>query len=247
MERELKRLRKRFEEIKEGGLYKSVCNGSVGIGQTFERLLGKKADTLFEPDYNGIEIKTKLGYTKAPLTLFSLIPKCDYEHPLELLVSKFGYPESSFSPFKVLRAEAYSQNRVLTAKKYYFELKVHRDSKKIRLVVTDKMKNIVNEDLYWNFDLLEERLVNKLSYMALVITYPYYRNRETYFKYFKMTLYKLRGFEKFLELIEQGIIKVVFNIDICKDENNYGRIRDHGTSFKIDNEDIYKLFQKLNI
>ena len=52
---------------------------------------------------------------------------------------------------------------------------------------------------------------------------------------------------KIISKIEQGIIKVVFNIDICKDENNYGRIRDHGTSFKIDNEDIYKLFQKLNI
>ena len=60
-----------------------------------------------------------------------------------------------------------------------------------------------------------------------------------------MTIYKLKGFQTFLQLIEEGVISIVFNIGIYKTDDKYGRIYDHGTSFKINTENIYKLFEKI--
>ena len=80
MENIIKELIQKFDEIKKGGLYKSQRCGSTGIGYTFEKLLGKEEDYSYAPDYKGIEIKTKLGYSKCPVTLFSLVPKSRYKN-----------------------------------------------------------------------------------------------------------------------------------------------------------------------
>ena len=240
-------LRKEFKKIQNQEFHKSVVKGYAGVGQTFERLLGKKSDASSAPDYNGIEIKTKLGYTKTAITLFSLTPKSNYNYSIKYLTVNYGYPESSFSPFNVLRAEANSIHPKLVSKRYYFELMVDRLNLKVRLIIKDKSGKLLDNHVYWDFEELEKRLVEKLSYMALVITYPYNKPDGIYYKYFKMSLYKLRSFENFLQLIEEGHISVLFNIGIHKSEDDYGRIFDHGTAFKLDNRYIYKLFEILNI
>ena len=74
MEENIRLLRQKFIEIKKLGLIKSLRKGSTGLGFTFESLIGKAEDSRPLPDFNGIEIKTKLGYTKAPITLFTLVP-----------------------------------------------------------------------------------------------------------------------------------------------------------------------------
>lgn len=68
-------LKKQFLKIKNNTNHKSLRTGNTGIGYTFENLIDKKEDNLSIPDYNGIEVKTKLGYSKSPLTLFTLTPK----------------------------------------------------------------------------------------------------------------------------------------------------------------------------
>ena len=246
METNILQLLKKFEEIKQEGLHKSLRNGSTGIGYTFECLIGKSEDTSFSPDFKGIEIKTKLGYSKTPLTLFSLTPKSNNDYTIKNLVFRFGYPESSFSEFKVLRALAVCNSKVLVAKRYFFDLVVDRNDKKIKLLIKNINGEILSSDVFWDFEELKNRLETKLNYMALVIGYPYVYSNVTYYKYFKMTIYKLRFFDDFLELIEKGIIKIIFNIGIDKSILNYGKIYDHGTSFKIPTAYIYKLFNKID-
>lgn len=245
MQNDIKELIGKFETIKKGGFHKSVRKGKYGIGDTFEYLLGKEFDKNYLPDYKGIEIKTKFGYTKSPLGLFCLTPSSDFPYTIKYLVDKFGYPESSFSNFNILKAEASCNSNILVAKKYYFDLIVDRNAKHIILSIKDKNRQIISNDIYWPFDEIENRLKTKLNYLALIIGYPYLFNEEYYFKYFKMSVYVLRTFDDFLRLIEDGKIKIVFNIGIYKDKNNYGLIKDRGTAFKLETAYIYKLFDKI--
>lgn len=246
MQNEIKELINKFEEIKKAGFHKSVRKGKYGIGDTFESLLGKEFDKNYFPDYKGIEIKTKFGYTKTPLGLFCLTPSSNYPYTIKYLVDNYGYPESSFSKFNILKAEATCNNDSLVAKKYYFDLMVDRDDKRVILLIKDKNKQVISRDIYWPFDELENRLKTKLNYLALIIGYPYLYKQDYYFKFFKMTIYKLKDFNDFLQLIEEGRIKIVFNIGIYKEKTNYGLIKDRGTAFKLETTDIYRLFDKIN-
>ena len=48
----------KFKEINAKGYIKGINNNLLNsCGLTFENLLGKKADSMFFPDYNNIEIK----------------------------------------------------------------------------------------------------------------------------------------------------------------------------------------------
>lgn len=67
-------LSEKFKEIKKEGYIESTRKGFTGVGKTFEDLIGKKEDRSDSPDFNGIEIKTKLGYKKSFVTLFNATP-----------------------------------------------------------------------------------------------------------------------------------------------------------------------------
>lgn len=65
MKNNIEELKKYFTTIKNNN-QNSLREGNIGIGYTFETLIDKKEDNLPLPDFNGIEIKTKLGYSKSP-------------------------------------------------------------------------------------------------------------------------------------------------------------------------------------
>ncbi len=69
----IRELRGKFLKIKEMGYVKSVRGGSTGVGATFEFLLGKSEDKLEAPDFKGIEIKTRRGYSKSEINLFNAL------------------------------------------------------------------------------------------------------------------------------------------------------------------------------
>ena len=46
-----------FNLISQKKWIKSIVNNTSGVGLTFENLLGKLPDSMFFPDYYGIEIK----------------------------------------------------------------------------------------------------------------------------------------------------------------------------------------------
>ena len=241
----INQLIKRFEQIKREGLHISMRKGYTGIGYTFECLIGKNEDTSYNPDYKGIEIKTKLGYSKTPINLFSLTPKSSSLDAIKELVEKFGYPDKNMPQYKVLRASASTSNQLLVANRYFFCLKINRSLERIELLIKNRSGDVISNDLYWEFEELKKRVETKLNYMAIVIGYPYVYNQQTYYKYFKMIIYKLKSFDVFLDLIESGIISIVFNIGIYKSAEYLGNTYDHGTYFKISIRDVYKLFDKV--
>lgn len=244
MKKQIKKLNEEFIKIKEKGWVKSLNNGSNGIGFTFESLLGIPKNELEIPDYNGIELKTRRYSSASYIILFSSKPEGKYYHEVERIKDTYGYPHSKFKQYKVLNNSVYGNKLNKIGQKYYFKLDVDRQQRKIYLLVHDRYKNLVERDVYWDFDILEEKICRKLTFLALVKAYSKKDRCEEweYFKYDSIKIYYLKDFEHFISLVEEGIIRVNFKLNIKTRGDKIGQIHDHGTSFDILEKDLQKLY-----
>lgn len=233
--------KKLFLEIKNNENHKSLRTGNTGIGYTFENLINKKEDNLSIPDYNGIEIKTKLGYSKSPLTLFTLTPKKDNETATKYLLETFGYPNKNLK-YKSFRTDVYLNKNNIVANKYIIKLKIDQENNILKLIILDIDLNIIEDSIYWNLSDIKNRLQTKLNYLAHIIGYPYKFNNETYYKYTNLKIYKLKSFDNFLELLETNKIYITFNIGYFRTGKRVGEIHDRGTAFRISTDNIDELF-----
>lgn len=241
--KELEHLKKEFMRIKNMGYVKSSRKGVTGVGKTFEDLLGKKEDQLDTPDFYGIEIKTKLNYSNSYTTLFNLGPK---SLETQRLCQTYGYPDKILKNKKVLNISITS-TPTLVANRYYFSLKVNRDKRRIILVIKDRSNNLLEDKVYWDFKDLNEKLFKKLRFLALITAWPTKRDNETYYRYNQIKFYKLIGFEQFIDLIEEGIMRVSIKVGVFRDGSRKGLPHDRGTSFELKSFDFYRLFARIYI
>lgn len=242
MKTEIKTLQQQFFKIKEQGWIKSIRNGSTGIGITFEHLLGLNENGLEIPDYGEFEIKTKRNYSKSYTTLFNCTPEGPYYREIERLKDKYGYPDNDMKQYKVLNVSIFADNKVKVGTNYYFKLNVDRSKRKIFLTVIDIYGNLIENNVYWSFDTLKEKLYRKVKNIAFVDAIKKYIGKDEYFKFIRLTLYTLKNFDIFIKLIEQGIIRITFKISVFKSGNRIGQIHDHGTGFDIRKNDLLKLY-----
>jgi hypothetical protein len=245
MEREFIKLKKEFERIKNMGYVESTRGGTTGIGKTFEDLIGKKEDSLPLPDYDGIEIKTKRAYSKSYITLFTAAPNGKGQYEIKRLIEKYGYPDRIIKSSKVLYADVYANHSTIIANRYLFKLNIDYNTKKLYLNICDlNMKNFDTET-YWDFDVLETKLNQKLKKLALIKAWPNKKNEKIYYKYFSIEFYKIKDFNTFIKLIENGDIRIGIKISTYRTGQYKGNICDRGTSFGIKSENLDKLFTKV--
>lgn len=240
-------LKKKFSEISKKGYIKGTCKGYSSIGRTFESELGLNENEFGVPDYNGIEIKTRRNYSKSAITLFNATPNGDELFEIERLKNIFGYPCKKDRHFKVLYIEAYGNKLNFAGVKYQYKIEVDRSIEKLYLCVYNKYNKLIERKVSWSFSYLRERLMLKLNYLAVVNAWDKKIDNQEYFKYYKLSFYKLINFERFIDLIENGTIKMTIKVDIHTGKNNYGKTYDHGCGFSILEENLTKLFKKLNI
>jgi len=242
MRKNFELLRKEFEKIKQKGAIKSLRKGSTGIGYTFETLLNKKEDKESKPDFLGIELKTKLGYSKSPLTLFHCAPLRNKEYATNYLFNKYANKKLNNENVSILEREVYCE-KFYKNYNYGFKLSVDYYKKQISMKSYYKGK-FLEYVCYWDFDQLENILKEKLSYLAIINGYPYTYDNELYYKFFTMKSYELKDFSQFLRLIEED--KIFISIYITKNNNDSNaKIDNHGYAFRIKNEFIEELFSKL--
>lgn len=244
---ELKNLKKEFNRIKNMGYVKATRSGLTGIGKTFEDLLGKEEDSLELPDYHGIEIKTRRGYTRCYTTLFGATPQGKKEFEIKRLRQAYGYPDLVYKNQKLLHASVQANCSTLVGNRYLFKLVVDYEEQKVFLLITDRNMSFIEKKAYWDFDVLKTKLERKLRYMALVKAWPNTINGEEYYKYYDIDFYKLKSFAAFIELIEDGTIRITFKIGIFKKGPRAGELHDRGTSFEIQEIDMLKLFDKIDV
>lgn len=243
MEKAFNILEKKFNEIKKVTWVKSTRKGHVGIGKTFEDLLGKEEESFSIPDYHGIEIKTKRFNTRQSLGLFCAEPDGKEMFESERIRLKYGYPSKTFPQFLVFNNNIRA-NKDRQIGNYKFSLKIDHNERAVFLVIKDLNNNVVDMETCWSFDLLQECLERKLKYLAVIKAYSKFENETEYFKYSKMTFYKNVIFEQFIKLLEQGKIFVNFKIGVFSGEYRFGHPHNRGTGFTIYEENIKYLYEK---
>lgn len=108
IDKTLKELKEKFNKIKKLGYVESTATGRGNIGLTLERLFGKENDNFQVSDYNGIELKTKHGFSKTYITLFSLVPSGKEFFETKRIREKYGYNDTKFPNIKVLSRSAWA-------------------------------------------------------------------------------------------------------------------------------------------
>lgn len=248
MDSNIKKLLKEFYLIQCKGWVKNTGSGTSSAGTTLEHLFGKQEDALPLPDYLGIELKTKLITSKYEIRLFSAVldNKPDLMNKLWQLCSwkctRNGGTRSLYDNFNALQ---YSN----THRKYAFKMHINYAKKCVELLLYNNWdKKKVNIDMSWSFRELEQRLKIKLSHMALVHAEKFVNKetKEEKFKYLDMTIYKLRSFDVFLKLLEQGIISVNLKMYPFKEPERQDKFRNRETTFCIFQENLPLLFEKID-
>lgn len=238
-----------YKEINEKIIYdewiESKAKGRGGVGITLELLLGKETENFEIPDYKGIELKTKCSKIEKDITLFSSVPD-SYLFEIKRLNEKYGKADKEYQQFNTFNLAIYG-NRKVKYNQNYFKLYVDYNKKQVFLKVYDLNNNIIDSDAAWSFDLLKEKLERKLKCMALIHANRKFAHNTVYFKYKDIAFYNLISFDRFLVLLTKGIIKVTFRIGFYKNDKKFGQVYDHGTSFSINENNLEKLFKKVEL
>lgn len=245
MEKEINELKENFIKIKNAGFIESIQNGKNGGGITLEKLLNAGAGELCYPDLNGIELKTIRKFNDASIDLFCDTPFGPYINITQWLALNYGYPDKTFPSKKSFKGEINAIEKRKVGLFYYFKLNVKMESKKIKLEIFNYKGNKINDELYWDFNWIKNKLETKLSILALIESTKFFSKGKYYFKFENLNIYKLKSFETFLKLIKDGIIVITFKIGYYKSGKYIGKFHDHGTSFRIKKDKLELLYDKI--
>lgn len=245
MEQNIVVLKSKFKEIKSKGWIEASSNGRGNVGITFEKELGLSPNRSENPDFNGIEIKTKQNNLYKYVTLFSSTFDGPFPFEMKRISENYGMYDEICTGAKVFFGIVRADEFTKIGKKWKFKLEVDYIEKRVYLVVYDNNNVIIDKQSYWSFELLRKRLETKLTYLAFVFAKRKFCHNKVYFLYYDIKWLKLRDFETFLFLLEKGIIRVSFKVGVYRSGPKRGKYYDHGTSFEIQSDDIDCLFYNL--
>lgn len=234
-----------FISINKKGWNESVCNDTGGVGLTFEKLLDKKADSMFFPDYYGTEIKCTTRYSRYPISLFSKSFDGPLLYEMNRILEKYGKNDRVYYDKKLLNTSLRVNEKVLVNNKYFFELKLDYNQKKMFLFIYDIAGTLLENSVYIDFYSIKTHLQTKLSSLAIVYASKKIIDKKDYFRYYKMSIYELISAENFIELIEKNIIDISLVGRVSRSGSEKGRQRNKGLIFKIPKENINKLFKEI--
>lgn len=242
---DIKNIKIQFEKIKQQGWIESKRSGSTGIGYTLEKLFEKEENNFEIPDFCSFELKSHNTYPNSYITLFNATPDGDYLFEIERLKETYGYPDKNLKQFKVLNCDVFANSITNLGNSYKQIIKTDNAEKKLRLHILDNNLNLVDNEISWSFDMLKEKFERKLKLLAYVEADKKIINGIKYFKYKNITFYKSYDFDKFIDLIKTGTIKISFKIGVFKSGKRYGQTHDHGTSFSISEKNLLLLYKKI--
>lgn len=244
MKSEIERLKEEFEQIKNRGWILEKTKGKGSCGILFEELLNKMEDNFPVPDYHNIEIKTMNDNTKTNLHLFCLTPDGDYLFPIKRVLKEIGYPCGDRRMFHAI-FNTNDYTKLMFGRKGKIVVNYKED--KVELIVYNHLNENINIGISWSFDYLKKRLEMKLQYLAFVRVASCIINGKGYYRYHTISFYKLKSFDEFIRLIDQGIIDISFKIDTYNSGKRIGEVHDHGTDFSIKVSDINLLYDLIEL
>lgn len=101
---------RKFKKMANKGYIQGISQNTNSIGLTFERELGKPADSMFWADFEGIEIKCKSRFSRFPIALFTQAFDGPYLYQTNIILTKYGKRHPKFTNRKVLITDLNFQN-----------------------------------------------------------------------------------------------------------------------------------------
>ncbi len=222
-----------FKNILEKDWISGVNDNSFGnVGITFERELGKSPDSTYFPDFYGVEIKCTTINSTYPLFLFSAAFDGPTFPEIDRIVEKYGNYD-----------QVYHNKKTLVNSKWYFQFSINDN--RIFLDVYDLDENLIERKSFIYIKTLYNHLMVKLQRMAIVYAMQKRVKGKKYFKYYKIDVYKLKSFSKFMYLLKNGDINASLISRISKSGIDAGRYRNKNLVFEIDKDKVYYLFDRL--
>lgn len=233
----------KFKIISKKKWIKSYYKGHGTIGLTFEKELGKKIDTNYLPDYNGIEIKCTTRFSRFPISLFSIAFDGPTNKEIIRINEKYGNFDKDFPEKKTLIRKVRCNELSKLKNNFYLSLEIEKD--KLFLTVYDKNKILIEKEAYIFLETIKEHLNSKIKQLAIIKASKKKIDDIEYFRYYLITLYTLKNFKIFLDLLTKREIEVTLNSRINKTGNNAGRYYNKNLVFQIKKDNLEKLFTKV--
>jgi len=238
-------LLEKFKNISKKMWVKGINSNTNNVGLTFEALLNKKSDSMYFPDYQGIEIKCTQRYSRYPISLFSLTFDGPSLYEMNQILNKYGKHDHIYKDKKILMASLSCKTKTLINGKYYFKLDVSFKEQKLYLEVYNREGQLIEKNAFIYFETIKERIKLKLSMLALVWASKRVIDEDVYFRYYKINIYKLISFSTFIELVKEDLVQVDIVGRVSRSGDEKGRQRNKNLVFKIKKENINKLFECL--
>ena len=246
MEKEFETIIEEFKKINMKGYIKGINNNLYNsAGLTLENQLGKNPDSMFLPDYYGIEVKCTQRFSRYNISLFSLAFDGPDLFESNYLLETYGIRDEMYQEHKKLIVNLKLNRKVFVYDKYYFELKIDYDSKKIFIRIYDNELNFLEDRAFIYFDSLEQRLRVKLRYLALFYASKTVSNDNFYFRYYKLECYKYKGIEAFIKCIEEKDISVALILRFAKSGKDFGKNKNKSMQFSIRKKSLEELFDQI--
>ncbi len=232
--------KKKYLEICNMGWIKTHRSGPTGIGKTLEDLLDIKENNINGPDFGDYELKSCRIKSDSMLTIFTKAPLP--KGVISLLRLAFGYSfHYVYNDDKILHATL-SANKFTKIENTGRSLKISCFPSKICIIADDNIERAywMKEDLK---NVFEKKYKSKLIY-AKAESRGNGEKEEFHF----VEAYELSGFnyDNFVYLLEQGKIYIDLRIGMYGDGPKQGQTHDHGTAFRIKNDDLQLLFTICN-
>lgn len=249
---ELKNIKKEFLKIKQKNYIKikssnSTHNNLVEILNTFIDLISKNKKALKWLGQKDVTLKIKKELTRNYIKIILLSPKGESNLEMHRLKEKYGYCLEG-SKKKILNCSIQANCNTLVGSRYQFRLEIDYIEEKIYLIISDKSFNRIEKKTFWTFNDLKKRLFHKYNYLVILKIWPKIEKQKLWCKYYDIEFLQLKYFYMFLKLIEDGTIRVTFNVkENTKSYHRRGEVIDYGTTFEIQELDMVKLFNKLDI
>lgn len=234
----------RFEQVKALGFVKSNRRNNTGIGKTFEDYIGVVENNIDEPDLFGYEIKSHREETASYITLFTKSPNFP-QRANAYLKDNFGTPYENNSTLKKLHTSIFASRYNTYNNTYSFKLINDKQNGMIKIGVYDiNTKQLIDNSVGYTHECINKILKKKLKDLFYVSAERKFENGTEYFFFNKAEIYSNPTIDKFLSLIDNGLIMYDIRIGSYQSGSKYGKPHDHGSGFRILESNLKLLFNE---
>jgi hypothetical protein len=247
----------KLEAICDGGWVESCRRpGNDGaVGNTLEMLLGITENNLPLPNATEWELKGQRRQTTSLLTLFHMDPSPRAMKLIpRVLLPKYGWPlddhpnEWSFRQTISTTSSSDRGFRVViddTERKVMISFQANAVEAKHHDWLQSVEKRIglgeLNPQPYWGFSDLEHKAGTKLKNAFYVLADAKTQGGVEYFKYNGITMLQAFSFDKFLEALRLGLLKIDFDARSGHKRGGHN----HGTKFRISSSLLPTLYAQV--